>query len=121
MKAIARCLVIAAFALAGCGGNQDYDRTELTGIVKLQDAECTRERIVVKHGTALKVHIVSKNDGDDDMTNQVSSRNPNIVEVAPVITEHDWTFLGITPGHAEVEIKADNKTVLIIDAWVVAQ
>lgn len=120
MSWLARGLVLGAglFAL-GCG--PDYDRTEISGIVALPDAECTRERITVRHGTMLKVHIVSKDDGNDEMSNTVSSAQPGILEVAPVISEHDYAFLGVSPGHTEVEVKAEGKTVLIIDAFVVAQ
>lgn len=117
---LARGLVLGAalFAL-GCG--PDYDRTEISGHVALPSAEATRERITVLHGTMLKVHIVSKDDGNDEMSNTVTSAQPNILEVAPVISDHDYAFLGVSPGHTEVEIKAEGKTVLIIDAFVIAQ
>ena len=110
---------VAAAALAGCG--PDYDHTELTGIVALAGAECTRERIVVTHGTLLKVHVVSKNDSYDEMDNSVTSANKNVLEVAPVINPRDWTLIGVNPGQTEVEIKANGKTVLIIEAFVVPQ
>lgn len=120
MKWLARSLVLAAAVFAvGCG--PDYDRTEISGIVALAGGECTRERITLRHGTVLKVHIVSKDDGNDEMTNSVSSAQPNILEVANVISDHDYAFLGVSPGRTEVEIKAEGKTVLIIDAFVVAQ
>lgn len=111
---------LLGLAAAACG--PDYDRTEFGGqVAGPLGGEVTRERVVVYQGGLVKMHIVSRNDDDDAMSNEIVSHDPSVLETVPVVSDHDYAFLGITPGKTQIDVKADGKLVLVIDAVVLDQ
>jgi hypothetical protein len=116
----AAALGLLGASLAACG--PDYDRTEITGqVYGPLGGEVKRERIVVPVGQVAKAHIVSMNDDNETMSNQITSKDTAIMEAIQVVSDRDYAFLGIAPGKTQIEIKADGETVLIIDAIVTEQ
>jgi hypothetical protein len=111
--------LLGATALVGCG--PDYDRTEISGVIDPPGGEINHARLVVPQGTLVKAHIVPFNDDDEPMSLQVRSANPDLLEVAPTINDHDFVFLGKRLGSTTVELKADGKVVLVLDATVSEQ
>lgn len=117
-----KLLSIAVLGLLAGGCGPSYDRTEFTGqVAGGLGGEVTRERIVVPSGTLVKVHIVSKNDDNESMSNQIRSKDPSILDAIQVVSDRDYAFLGVRPGKTQVEIKADDQVVLVIDALVTEQ
>lgn len=118
-RAILFGAAVLGFAAAACG--PDYDRTEFSGKVAPLGGDVTREHVVVPQGGLVKVHIVSRNDDDDDMSNEIVSHDPSVLETVPVVSDHDYAFLGIKPGKTQIDVKADDRLVLVIEAVVTEQ
>jgi hypothetical protein len=117
---LASILALGSMALAGCG--PDYDHTDITG-VKSSDlgGGVDRGAIAVPEGLIVKAHIVAWNDDKKQMGLTIRSRNPDVVEVAGVVNDHDYAFLGHTIGHTDIEFVADDKVVLTVGADVTPQ
>ncbi len=125
MRRMGACAWALSAALAigamGCGG-PDYDHTEFAiGRVSSLGGRVDRSRIEVPEGMIVTAHIVSYNDDDEIMRMTPHSKDPTILDVRPIITEHDFAFVGLKPGVTEVEIEADGHVVLVIAASVVPQ
>jgi hypothetical protein len=113
-------LALAALGVVACG--PDYQRTDIEGVVTSPlGGRIDYSRVEVPLGMILKAHIVPTNDEGKPMETTIRSRDPGVVEVAPVVSDHDYAFLGLRPGITQVEIRAEGDLVLIIDAVVTAQ
>jgi len=109
-----------ALSLAACG--PEYDRTEITGVRKTQlGGDVSTQRIEVPEGLVIKAHIVVWNDDNEQMELAVRSKDPSIIEVAGVVNERDYAFLGKRRGRTEIEFVADDTVVLTVEANVTAQ
>lgn len=114
MTALATSLAIAATA---CG--PDYDRTDIQGVIASPlGGRVDRTRIEVPVGMIVKAHIVPWNDDREPMEATIRSRDPGVVEVAQVVSDRDYAFLGLRRGTTQIEIRADGDLVLVIDAIV---
>jgi hypothetical protein len=111
---------IALCTLVACGS--DYDRTELTGTIPDDlGGGISLTRLQVHEGMILKSHIVAWNDDRKPMALTVRSRDTNIVQVASVISDRDFAFVGRNAGHTQIELIADDTLVLTIEADVTPQ
>ena len=52
---------------------------------------------------------------------QVRTDDPSVVQIAGVISDHDYAFIGKKQGKTSISFRADDTVVLLIDADVVAQ
>lgn len=124
---ISRTGTMLAAALAACGlllgGCADeYERTDITNVRKSDlGGAISTSRIEVPVGMIVTAHIVPFNDDREMMAAELRSANPDVVEVAHVVSDRDYAFLGMRPGVTEVELRADGKVVLIIQAVVTEQ
>jgi hypothetical protein len=113
---------VAALAVSLTGCAAEYDHTEFGAPrVSILGGRVDRSRIEVPAGMIVTAHIVSYNDDHNVMTMDVRAKDPDIVDVSNVISDHDFAFIGLKPGTTDVEIVADNRVVLIISAVVVPQ
>ncbi|AKU97969.1 hypothetical protein AKJ09_04633 [Labilithrix luteola] len=118
----ARSLVVFAFALALGACGPSYDHTEITGVVASPlGGTVTFQRVEIPEGMIVKAHIVSLNDDDDLMGGTVRSHDESIVGVSSLVSDRDFAFEGRKPGRTDVEILADGKLVLVLEAIVSAQ
>lgn len=109
-----------ALALSACG--PEYDRTEVSGVTpsKLGGGVSTRS-IEVHQGMIVKAHIVVWNDDNEQMSLSVRAADSRIVEVAGVINERDYAFVGLAVGTTEVQFVADEDLVLTVPVTVLPQ
>ena len=116
--------VVAAVAAGSAGCAAEYDHTEISGFrpsLFSSGEGVDRSRITVHSGMIVTAHVISYNDDNNIMTMSVRARDPSIVDVSNVISDHDFAFIGMKPGVTEVEVVAGNKVVLIISAVVLEQ
>jgi hypothetical protein len=118
-----RCLP-AIFAgllgLAACG--PDYDHTEISAVKSpALGGGLTMQKLDVHEGLIVKAHIVVWNDDKEPMPLDVRAVDPTIVEVAGVVSDRDYAFVGLKAGHTQVEFRADGDVVLTVDADVLPQ
>jgi hypothetical protein len=116
-------LVACALAAAGCSG-PEYDHTEITAVRPPPAplvGSVTRARVHVSVGAVVTAHLVAYNDDRKPMSLALYAKDPSVVEVVNVVSEHDYAFLGLRPGVTEVELKADGDRVLVVTAEVVDQ
>jgi hypothetical protein len=115
--------VAAALGLAlltGCG--PDYDHTDISSVrASPLGGSVSYTRIDVPAGMVVTAHIAAYDDKHNTMSVDLRSRDATVVEVANVVSEHDYAFFGLRPGVTQVELRADGKVVLIVDAVVTAQ
>ena len=120
---LCRAIALGTFALglAACG--PQYDRTEITPVRGQSSlgGEVSSRRLVVPEGLVVTAHIVAWNDDNEQMPLAVRSKNPDIVEVAGVVNERNYAFLGLRTGRTEIEVIADDTLVLTVEANVTAQ
>ena len=113
-------LGVLSFGAIACGA--EYERTEITGVrVSNLGGEVSVQRIDVPEGLIVKAHIVVWNDDNEAMTLSVRAVDPNIVEVAGVVNDRDYAFIGKKQGRTAVQFLADGKVVLTVQADVTAQ
>jgi hypothetical protein len=112
---------VALLAVTGC--KSEYDRTVITAGSRPSPfpGHVTEQGILVTNGMVTTAHIVSYNDDDNIMTMNVRAVDPTVLDVSNVISDHDFAFVGLKVGTTDVEIRADDKVVLIIAATVAAQ
>jgi hypothetical protein len=117
---MATVLSAVALGLVACG--PDYDHTDISAVRKTKlGGDMNIQRLEVPEGLVLKAHIVVWNDDEEAMPLVVRSKDPKIVEVAGVVNDRDYAFLGLQRGRTEIEFVADDTVVLTIEANVVAQ
>jgi hypothetical protein len=117
----ASVLATLVFGLVGCG--PEYDRTEISSVKgqgTLGGAVDTRA-LDVPEGLVITAHIAVWNDDDEQMSLTVRSRDPSTVEVAGVVNDHNYAFIGRKTGRTEIEFVADGTVVLTIPATVTKQ
>ena len=117
----AAVLACLAFGVAACG--PEYDRTEITG-VKGQatlGGNISTQKLEVPEGLVITAHIVVWNDDNEQMSLSVRSSDPSVVEIAGVVNERNYAFIGLKPGTAVIEVVADGDRVLSIPATVSPQ
>lgn len=122
-RRIARLAVaLAGLVFGGAACGPEYDRTEFTAVVPDDfGGGIDVTSIRVHEGMILKSHIVAWNDDREPMSLVLRSENPQVLEIANVITAHDYVFIGRKQGDTLVELVADGEVVLRIPAQVVAQ
>lgn len=115
--------IAAALALGGTACGPEYDRTEISA-VKGQNTlggAINTQRLDVPEGLVITAHIVVWNDDNEQMSLGVRSKDPSVVEVAGVVNDRNYAFLGLKPGQTEIELVADGTVVLTIPATVATQ
>lgn len=112
--------VLSLGALMACGPS--YDRVEIDQVTvgKLQ-GEITTQHITITEGSLVTARITPYDSDHKDLTSHVRSLDESYLTVTPMVTDHGYAFYGLRPGRAQVEVKADGETVLVIDADVKAQ
>lgn len=119
LKTIARAAALT-LGLVACG--PQYDRTEITAVQpSVLGGEVGVHRISVHEGMLVKAHVVVWNDDNVQMPLQIVADDPSVVEVAGVINDRDYAFIGRRQGRTLVRLVADGTTVLSIAADVLAQ
>jgi len=108
-----------ALGLAACG--PDYDHIEISSVKSPPGAEVRSSRIAVPEGMIVVSHVVPWNDDNETMSAHVRARDPEVIEVTPVVNDRNYAFIGKKAGHTQVEFIADDKVVLIVEADVSAQ
>jgi len=122
LRGLAALALVALLAAGTSGCAPEYDHTEITGIRQsMLGGRVDRARIEVPAGMIVTAHVVSYNDDNKVMGMTLRAKDPEIVEVTPVVSEYDYAFIGLKPGATDVEVLADNKVVLIISAVVAPQ
>lgn len=115
--------IAAALALGVTACGPEYDRTEISA-VKGQNTlggAINTQRLDVPEGLVITAHIVVWNDDNEQMSLGVRSKDPSVVEVAGVVNDRNYAFLGLKPGQTEIELVADGTVVLTIPATVATQ
>ncbi len=118
MKRFALVAVLGTM-LAACG--PDFDHTDISGQQSKIGGAITKSQLTVPVGMIVKAHLAPYNDDHELMTVNVQVRDPDVVEAAPVVSVADFAFIGLRPGHTEIQILADGKVVLIIPTDVTEQ
>jgi hypothetical protein len=114
--------LVAALAASVTGCAAEYDRTDIRGVRQSAlGGRLDRSRLEVPTGMIVTAHIVSYNDDNNIMTMSLRAKDPGIVDVSNVVSDHDFAFIGLKPGTTDVEVLADDKVVLIISAVVSPQ
>jgi hypothetical protein len=115
-------IVLGALGLASAACGPEYDRTEISA-VKPSDlgGGISRAKLDVPEGLIVKAHVVVWNDDNEPMPLTIRSLDPNVVEVAGVVNDRDYAFVGRKAGRTQVEFKAEDTVVLTLEAEVVAQ
>lgn len=122
MKLVRRCLAalllaMALSSVAACA--PEYDHTDIgQARQSVLGGRVDRQGIQVPEGMIVTAHIVAYNDDDKIMTMSLRATDPTILDVANVITEHDFAFIGRKQGTTEVELRADDRVVLVMQAVV---
>ncbi|MBX3207432.1 MAG: hypothetical protein KF764_20460 [Labilithrix sp.] len=114
-------LAMLALGVSACG--PEYDRTEISAVKgegTLGGTISTR-RLDVPEGLVITAHLAVLNDDDEHMPLVVRSKDPSIIEVAPVVNPRNYAFIGRKQGSTQVEFVADGSVVLTIPANVLAQ
>jgi hypothetical protein len=113
---------VCSLAAAGCAA--EYDHTDITVVRPPPgplEGSVNHARVQVSVGAVVTAHIVSYDDDHEDMAVELRTKDRSVVEVANVVSEHDYAFLGLRPGVTDVELLAGGKLVLIFTAVVVDQ
>ena len=110
-------IVVARAGLAGC--TAQYDHTDIgQARASVLGGRVDRQGISVPEGMIVTVHIVSYNDDDNIMTMSLRAKDPTILDVSNVISDHDFAFIGLKQGVTDVELRADDRVVLVMQAVV---
>ena len=110
-------IVVALAGLAGC--TAQYDHTDIgQARASVLGGRVDRQGISVPEGMIVTVHIVSYNDDDNIMTMSLRAKDPTILDVSNVISDHDFAFIGLKQGVTDVELRADDRVVLVMQAVV---
>lgn len=111
---------LMALPMVACG--PDYDHLELSGEkASPLGGDVKENHITVPEGMIVKVHVVPWNDDKETMPGHVFSHDADTMEIAAIVNDRDYAFIGKKPGHTQVEFQADGKTVLIVEADVTPQ
>ncbi len=118
-----RAVVLAALALGAMACGPEYDRTEISAVKghRTLDGAINTQRLDVPEGLVITAHVVVWNDDNEQMSLGIRSKDPSIIEVAGVVNERNYAFLGLKEGTTEIEFIADGDLVLTIPATVKKQ
>jgi hypothetical protein len=118
---LAVLLVAAAFATAGCG-NADFNHAEINGVKPSPlGGNMNYARVEVPVGMIVVANIVAYDDDHKTMAIDIQEKDKSVVDITNVISEHDYAFWGKTVGTTDVEIKANDKLIMIVKATVTPQ
>lgn len=119
---LGRAIVLAGIVGAAVACGPDYERMEMSGTVK-DDFGGTIDirRLTVHEGMIVKSHLVAWNDDQEAMPLVVRVEDPDTVELASVISDRDYAFIGRKQGRTRINFEADGVLVLIVEAEVVPQ
>lgn len=114
-------LVVAVLAaLTGCAA--EFDHTSVDNVKPSPlGGSMNYARIEVPVGMIVTAHIVSYDSDHKEMAMDLVAKESNLVEVANVVSAHDYAFFGLRPGTTEVKMSAGGKVVLIVTAVVTDQ
>jgi hypothetical protein len=119
---LSRVLMFGAMIGAGVACGPEYDRMEFSGTVKDDfGGTVSVQHLTVHEGMIVKSHIVAWNDDKKAMPLLVRVGEPDVIELANVISDRDYAFIGRKPGPTRIDFEADGVLVLVIEAEVVAQ
>lgn len=120
LDTLRRAVFLVALTMVACG--PEYERTEISA-VKGSDigGAMDIQHLEVPEGMIVKAHLVVWNDDNEPMELAVRSTDPSVVEIAGIINDRDYAFIGLKTGHAEIEFIADETRVLTISADVSPQ
>lgn len=122
MKKIVTLLAVTlgGLAVAACG--PDYDRTEITNVLASPlGGSVDYRQINVHSGMVVKAKILPYNDSNERMSCRLRSLDPRVVDVLQVVNDGDFAFLGLAPGRTQIEVRADDRIILVLDAVVTEQ
>jgi len=110
-------LAVALSSLAGCVA--EYDHTDIGQVrASVLGGRVDRQGISVPEGMIVTAHIVSYNDDNNIMPMTFRALDPAIIDVSNVISDHDFAFIGLKQGTTDVELRAGDRVVLVIQAVV---
>lgn len=114
-------LASLACAAVACGG-PSYERTDISE-VSTGDLPTTvsLQSIAMPVGAATKAVIRPYNDDGELMSGTVSSDNPQLLEIAPGIGDHEYLFMARTVGSTQVRFTAGGAVIAIASVQVTAQ
>ncbi len=118
---VRRSAFVGAIALASIACGPEYERTEFSATVAELGGSVSVQRLELYEGMIVKSHIVAWNDDREPMPLLVRTGDPATVEVAGVISPHDYAFVGRQAGTTKIEFVADGTLVLVIEAVVLPQ
>jgi hypothetical protein len=123
MKKLFSSAMFLGVALAAVACGTEYERTEISAVVpaKLQPSRIDAQQLQVPEGMIIKAHIVVWNDDNVQMPIEIRVTNNEIVEVASVISDRDYAFIGKQAGHTQIQLLTEGQPVVTIEADVVAQ
>jgi hypothetical protein len=109
------------FGLAACG--PEYDRTEISAIRQpgTFTGELSTRRFDVPEGLLITAHIAIWNDDNEQMSIDLRSKDPSVVEINQTVNDRNYTFIGKRVGSTEIQFVADGEVVLTIPATVSKQ
>ena len=118
-----RAVVLAALALGAMACGPEYDRTEISAVKghTTLGGAINSQRLDIPEGLVITAHVVVWNDDNEQMSLGVRSKDPSIIEVAGVVNERNYAFVGLKEGTTEIELIADGDLVLTIPATVKKQ
>ncbi len=110
-------LAVALSSLAGC--TAQYDHTDIgQSRASVLGGRVDRQGITVPEGMIVTVHMVSYNDDNNIMPMTLRAADPTILDVSNVVSDHDFAFIGLKQGTTDVELRADDRVVLVMQAVV---
>ena len=118
-KVFAAAFAFAALAIA-CG--PDYDRMEVTAVTAPpMGGTVNFSRIEVVEGTIVTARIEPRNDDNESMHCHVRAQDSSIIEVAAVVNDRVYGFIGQRVGTTRIEFTAGDEVVAIVEAVVKPQ
>lgn len=119
-RAIVLAAALGAALATGCGG-PDYDHTDIKGVIGSLGNEVDYTKVKVASGTLVTANITSWTDENRRMNVRIRAADPKVLAVMPVVTDGSFAFLGLAPGATTLDLEADGRTVLRLDAFVTEQ
>lgn len=115
--AVVGSFIVLSFGVGACG--PDYDHTDITGVKASGLAgSFDKAKLDVHEGLIVKAHIVGWNDDREAVPLEVRAVDPTVVEVAGIISDRDYAFVGLRSGHTQIELRFEGEVVLIVEADV---
>jgi len=120
--ALAKLALAVALGASTMACGPDFERTQISGVLPSKvGGRFDVTRLEVPAGTILKASVIPLDDRGKRMPGALYSRDPSVLEIANVVSEYDYAFIGLRPGVTQIELRADGDLVLVVDAVVTAQ